>query len=91
MPDDLSSAILDSAHALKRAKGDAGEMEQHGLQDQIAADRYLASKQAAKAKGLGALFMRTLKAISGFSGGSSGFSADEFPNITRDIEGTHHP
>jgi hypothetical protein len=28
-------------------------MEQHGLTDQIAADRYLASKKAAKSKGLG--------------------------------------
>ena len=53
MPDDLSDSISESAQSPKRAKGDAGEMEQHGLQDQIAADRYLASKKAAKAKGLG--------------------------------------
>jgi len=42
-----------NASAPKRAKGDSGEIEQHPLKDQIEVDRYLASKKAAKVKGLG--------------------------------------
>jgi len=53
MPEDLTNAIAENAAGPKRAKGDAGEMEQHSLADQIAADRYLASKRIAQAKGLG--------------------------------------
>ena len=53
MPEDLTNAIAENASGPKRAKGDAAEMEQHSLADQIAADRYLASKKAAKTKGLG--------------------------------------
>jgi len=52
MADDLSDKIRENAEAPKRARGDSGEMEQHSLKDQIAADRYLASKKAAK-RGLG--------------------------------------
>jgi hypothetical protein len=51
MPDQLD--IQNNANSPKRVKGDAAEVEQHSLADQIAADRYLASKRAAKAKGLG--------------------------------------
>lgn len=53
MADDLEQNIRDNAAGPKRAKGDSAEMEQHPLADQIAADRYLASKTAAKRKGLG--------------------------------------
>ena len=49
----LEEAIQENAKGPKRAKGDSAEMEQHDLADQIAADRYLASKKAAKAKSLG--------------------------------------
>lgn len=52
MPDELDDAIRENAEGPKRAEGDAGSVEQHDLKDQIEADRYLASKQAAK-KGLG--------------------------------------
>ncbi len=58
MSDDLSESIRSTASAPKRAKTEAGEMEQHGLPDQIAADRYLASKQAAGGKGLGVKMSR---------------------------------
>ena len=51
--DDLTDQIRENAQAPKRAKGDAAEMEQHSLTDQIAADRYLASKKAAKTKHFG--------------------------------------
>lgn len=44
MADDLKTSISENAQGPKRAKGDSGEMEQHSLTDQIAADRYLATK-----------------------------------------------
>jgi hypothetical protein len=51
--DNLDQAIRDNANSPKRAKGDSAEMEQHPLPDQIAADKYLESKKASRAKGLG--------------------------------------
>ena len=53
LADQMTEQIRENASGPKRARGDSGEVEQHGLADQIAADRYLASKEAAKAKGLG--------------------------------------
>ena len=53
MSDDLEQTISENAHGPAKASGDAGSMEQHSLPDQIAADRYLESKKAAKKKGLG--------------------------------------
>jgi len=53
MADNLTQTIETNANGPKRAKGDSAEMEQHGLPDQIAADRYLASKNATRRKGLG--------------------------------------
>lgn len=53
MADDLEQSIRENAAGPKRAKGDSAEMEQHSLPDQIAADKYLASKQAMQSKGLG--------------------------------------
>jgi hypothetical protein len=53
MSDDLEQTISENAQSPAKASGDAGSMEQHSLPDQIAADRYLESKKAAKKKGLG--------------------------------------
>ena len=53
MADDLAQAISDNAQGPAKASGDSGSMEQHKLPDQIAADRYLESKKAARRKGLG--------------------------------------
>ena len=53
MADDLNQTIRDNADGPAKATGDSGSMEQHKLSEQIAADRYLASKQAAKSKRLG--------------------------------------
>ena len=51
MPDPTPDQTLaDNAKGPKKAQGDAGSVEQHPLPDQIAADRYLASKQAMKSK-----------------------------------------
>lgn len=50
---DLGGAIRRNARGPRRARGDSCEMEQHSLADQIAADRYLESKKAARARGLG--------------------------------------
>ncbi len=58
MADELEDTIRENAAGPKRAKGDSAEMEQHPLPDQIAADRYLASKNATKKKGLGAIFKK---------------------------------
>lgn len=60
MAENLDDTIRDNAAGPRRAKGDSGEMEQHSLSDQIAADRYLASKNATKKKGLGAVFKKLL-------------------------------
>jgi hypothetical protein len=60
MSEPLDEAIKQNAQGPKRAKGDSSEMEQHSLQDQIAADRYLASKGATKRKGLGAIFKKLI-------------------------------
>jgi len=56
--DDLEQTIRDNADGPAKASGDSGSMEQHKLSDQIAADRYLASKQAAKSKRLGLRFTK---------------------------------
>ena len=47
MADDLKDTIRDNASGPKRASGDAGSVDQHALADQIAADKYLAGKDAA--------------------------------------------
>ncbi|MCK6488477.1 MAG: hypothetical protein L6R48_09145 [Planctomycetes bacterium] len=52
-PTPTEAAIEQNAQGPKKAQGDAGSVEQHGLQDQIAADRYLASKRAARSRGRG--------------------------------------
>ncbi len=52
MAEELTDAICENAAGPKKAQGDSGSVEQHDLKDQIEADRYLASKEAAK-KGLG--------------------------------------
>ena len=53
LSEELAEQIRENAQGPKRAKSDSVEMEQHGLSDQIAADRYLASRQAAQRQGLG--------------------------------------
>lgn len=56
MADDLKNTIRDNAQGPAKASGDSGSMEQHKLSDQIEADRYLASKEAAKSKRRGLVF-----------------------------------
>ena len=53
MADDFEQRLRENITSPKRARGDSGEMEQHSLSDQIAADRYLNSKKTAGGKGLG--------------------------------------
>jgi hypothetical protein len=52
-PTPLEQTIADNAQGPKKAQGDAGSVESHSLQDQIAADRYLAAKQAVRSRGKG--------------------------------------
>ena len=58
MPDTLDETIRDNAQGPAKASGDSGSMEQHKIPDQIAADKYLASKAAAKSKSRGLVFNR---------------------------------
>ena len=53
MAEELEDTIRESAAGPRKASGDAGSVEQHPLADQIAADKYLESKKASRAKGLG--------------------------------------
>ncbi|HNX25942.1 MAG TPA: hypothetical protein PKK48_00890 [Phycisphaerae bacterium] len=62
---DSTSETLDiaaNANAPKKVSGDSGSVEQHGLPDQIAAEKFLQSKKASRAKGLG---IRLLKIAPG--------------------------
>lgn len=56
--EDLTEAIRDNAQGPAEARGDSGSMRQHSLRDQIAADRYLASKRAQAGNLLGIRLMR---------------------------------
>ncbi|MEX0654865.1 MAG: hypothetical protein WD534_12590 [Phycisphaeraceae bacterium] len=52
MADNLDNTIRENAEGPAEASVDGQSVKQHRVADQIEADRYLASKQAAK-KGLG--------------------------------------
>ena len=56
----LEDSIRDNATAPAKASVDGQSVEQHSLSDQIAVDRYLASKQATRKAGLG---VKTTKLI----------------------------
>jgi hypothetical protein len=58
MAENLEDEIADNASGPKRAKGDMGEVEQHSLKDQIAADQYLAAKAAARTRKRGLRFTK---------------------------------
>ena len=53
MAKELTDTIQESAQCPAEVSGDSGSMKQHPLKDQIEADRYLESKQAARSLGLG--------------------------------------
>lgn len=53
MSDEIRDAIKDNATGPKRVQGDELTVEQHSIKDQIEADRYTASNDATKTKGLG--------------------------------------
>jgi len=53
MTEPLDNTIETNASGPRRASGDSGSVEQHGLADQIAADKYLESKKASRSQGLG--------------------------------------
>lgn len=56
MPDELDNTIRENAQGPAKVTGDAGSVEQHKPSEQVAADRYLASKEAAKSKRRGLRF-----------------------------------
>ena len=49
----LENTIVDNAAGPKKAGNETGSVEQHSIPDQIAADRYIESKKAARRAGLG--------------------------------------
>jgi len=53
MSETIDNSIQENAAGPRKASGDSGSVEQHSLQDQIAADKYLESKKASRSKGLG--------------------------------------
>jgi len=59
LPDtSLEQAIRDNASGPAEAHGDSGGVKQHPLPDQIVAERFLASKQAAKSRSRGIRFSK---------------------------------
>jgi len=54
----LEPSIRENAQGPAEAHGDSGGIKQHSLKDQIEADRYLASKQAAESKTRGIGFTK---------------------------------
>ena len=56
MTDELDESIRQNAQGPAKVAGDAGSVEQHKPSEQVAADRYLASKEAAKSKRRGLRF-----------------------------------
>jgi len=56
MSDAIEQAIESTATNPKRVRTDAGEVESQSIQDQIAADKYLAAKTAASTKSRGLRF-----------------------------------
>lgn len=58
MPDDLDQTIRENAQGPAEAHGDSGGVKQHSLQDQIEADRFLASKRAVNSKSRGIRFTK---------------------------------
>ena len=57
MTESMENTILQNAAGPRKASADGVVVEQHSLKDQIAADKYLASKEATR-KGLGAIFKK---------------------------------
>lgn len=55
---DIEDKIRENAAGPAKVSGDAGSVEQHKLAEQIEADRYLASKKAAKKPNRGLRFTK---------------------------------
>lgn len=68
-PNPIEQAIAENAAGPAKAAVDGQAVEQHPLRDQIEADRYLESKRASRARGLG---VRRTKAVPpGAAGGEA--------------------
>lgn len=49
MTEELDNTIRENAQGPAEARGDSGSVRQHGLKDQIEADKYLAGKDVVSA------------------------------------------
>ena len=60
MSDEIRNAIKSTAQGPKRVRTDAGEVESQDIEQQIAADKYLAAKAAASTASRGLRFNRII-------------------------------
>lgn len=60
MSDEVSDALKAAAQQPRRVRTDAGEVEAHDLDQQIAADKYLAAKAAASQTNRGLRFNKII-------------------------------
>ncbi len=58
MAENLEETIVENLKSPAKVSSDGVSVEQHPLADQIAADKYLASKNATQRKGLGIKFSK---------------------------------
>ena len=58
MTEDLDNTIRENASGLASASGDGTSVQQHPLGEQIAADKYLAGKDAVKKPGRGLIWSK---------------------------------
>jgi len=56
MSEEIDEALEDNAVGPKRVRGDEGEVDQHPLQDQIEADKYIKGRDAADVQTVGLRF-----------------------------------
>ena len=93
MPDPtpfITNAIRENALGLKKASNDAGSVEQHSIPDQIAAERFNASKEAMSRRHRGVRIWRIVPPAAGgparwagLQTSSGGAPADPRPRCPR--------
>lgn len=57
---EITDAIKSNATGPRRASGDSGSVEQHSIDDQIKADQYIKSNNAAGRSDVGIRFINTV-------------------------------
>lgn len=65
MSETIKNAISENAAGIAKASGDRGSVETHSLADQIAADKYLAGRDALASSSNPGRFLRRVKIVPG--------------------------